>query len=138
MKVEDFKKLMEKAKDDCTMPDSLDGFEKLNEFIPTLTREWSSSYAMQRFTVEKLKQEQKQMYGQKYKYYRYNAPEVWESTKEIESQISCDPDYVKISKQLNEQQYFLDEISGVYEIVKKITFTVNKYFEYKKITTTNF
>lgn len=138
MKTETFEKIQAAAEEDLKLPDNLKDMIIKNEMVPTIKHKWAKLYSRQRYEVEKLKTDIQVMYGEKLKYYKFNDQYAWSTTKEIESQINCDKDYVALMREYNTQKYFLDYIVETNENMKSLDFVIKNYIEYKKIETTNF
>ena len=55
--------------------------------------------------------------------YNITINEFWDNAKSIESQINCCAPYVAMMKKVNQQKYFLENLS----------FAIKNYLDYKKL-----
>ena len=76
--------------------------------------------------------------GQLFKHYKFEDNYTWGSTKEIESQIQCDPAYTKMQRDLNKQKYYLNFITETLNDIKGMGFVIKNYMDYEKIIHSNF
>lgn len=132
-----FKKLQEVGERYCKMPDTLSEIAKKNNSLPTEIQYMQKFYTQQKYEVEKLKIELDELYGQLYKHYRIDDDIQWNTTKEIESQIYADKQYIAKNRELAEQKYYLNYIEETLSELKDMHYTIKNYLDYKKITTTN-
>ena len=133
MKLEDFEKLKQIAVEDTKLPDTLKEIMKINNLLPATIQRWTTLYTKQRFIVATLKTQVNEVYGEKFKFYKFDDNYSWSTTKEVESQINRDPAYLAILKEHDTQKYILDFIEETVNNIKNLGFTIKNYIDYQKM-----
>ena len=133
MTIAEFKKLQEQAKEELKMPDNLSGIMEKNNLLPTYIYEWQRLYADLTYIVKDMKIKANEKYGELVKLYKFNDNYSWNNAKEIDSQINANPEYCKIMRSINEQEYFLTFITETLEDFKNLGYNIKNYLDYKKL-----
>ena len=146
MTLDEFKLLKQKADKDVKMPDTFEDVMTKNNLLPAIVQDWQKLYSNQKFIMSNLNVELAQIYGDLYKCFKFSRQtadlqksygitvnEIWDNSKGIETQISCNPAYVTKLKQVNQQKYILEFIEATLDNIKNLAFTIKNYIEYKKI-----
>ena len=69
----------------------------------------------------------KKLYGELYKYYKYNDDRNWDTKGEIESQIYADPKYQVLWREFNEQKYIVEELEGFLNNLKSLYYNIKEF-----------
>jgi len=69
----------------------------------------------------------KKLYGELYKYYKYNDDRKWDTKGEIESQIYSDPKYQVLWREFNEQKYIVEELEGFLNNLKSLYYNIKEF-----------
>lgn len=131
MKLSLFNLLEQKAATETAIPDGLAERTKYERMLPTYMNEWSKIVREQQKELCNLLIDRDELYGQKMKFYKYDDKVSW-SDSQLKTRIQYDADYVKISKQVTEQQYYLDRVKDILDILKGNHFIVQEYNKMKK------
>ena len=131
MKLSLFNLLEQKAATETAIPDGLAERTKYERMLPTYMNEWSKIVREQQKELCNLLIDRDELYGQKMKFYKYDDKVSW-SDSQLKIRIQYDVDYVKISKQVTEQQYYLDRVKDILDILKGNHFIVQEYNKMKK------
>ena len=131
MKLSLFNLLEHKAATETAIPDGLAERTKYERMLPTYMNEWSKIVREQQKELCNLLIDRDELYGQKMKFYKYDDKVSW-SDSQLKTRIQYDTDYVKISKQVTEQQYYLDRVKDILDILKGNHFIVQEYNKMKK------
>lgn len=137
MKLDDFEKLQQIAEEDVKIPDTIQEIIRVNNLLPSTIQKWTKLYTKQRFIVATLKTKMNEIYGEKFKFYKFDDNYTWSATKEIESQINKDPVYIAIIKEYDTQKYILDFIEETVNNIKNVGFTIKNYLDYQKMIYSN-
>lgn len=135
MNNQDFAKLQKIGEEECQLPDTFEKIMVKNNILPSLVQKWQTLYTKQNFIVQKAKIDLEELYGQLFKHYKFDDNYSWGSTKEIESQIYADPNYVQKLRDYTDQKYYLEYIIETLGTIKGLSFTIKNYIEYKKMMT---
>jgi len=150
MQATDFIEIEKQAKEDLSVPDNIDAAMNWQMFdLPNIQYEWAKRWAKQKFVVETLKDEIKEIYGKLISFYKFGTPHpfnpsmkgsqfAWSTTKEIEYAIDCEPHYCAKVKELRQQQYFLDAIEDYYKNICRLDYKTHDYLDYYKTKTKSF
>lgn len=151
MQANEFIQLEQQAKEDLAVPDNIDAAMNWQMFdLPNIQYEWAKKWAKQKYVVEVLKDEVKEIYGKLMAHFKYGAPHpnpanntkankmLWSTTKEIEYAIDCEPTYCAKIKELRQQQYFLDAIEDYYKNICRLDYKTHDYLDYFKTKTKSF
>lgn len=131
MKLSLFNLLEQKAATETAIPDGIAERTKYERMLPTYMNEWSKIVREQQKELCNLLIDRDELYGQKMKFYKYDDKVSW-SDSQLKTRIQYDADYVKISKQVTEQQYYLDRVKDILDILKGNHFIVQEYNKMKK------
>lgn len=131
MKLSLFNLLEQKAATETAIPDGIAERIKYERMLPTYMNEWSKIVREQQKELCNLLIDRDELYGQKMKFYKYDDKVSW-SDSQLKTRIQYDADYVKISKQVTEQQYYLDRVKDILDILKGNHFIVQEYNKMKK------
>ena len=71
-------------------------------------------------------------YGKLYEKYKFNHTQTLDTKGEIEAWINSDPVYVKLLKELAEQEVVCKYLEGVVDKMSKLSFDLKNFIEYKK------
>jgi len=137
MKLDDFEKLQQIAEEDVKIPDTIQEIIRVNNLLPSTIQKWTKLYTKQRFIVATLKTKMNEIYGEKFKFYKFDDNYTWSATKEIESQINKDPTYIAVVKEYDTQKYILDFIEETVSNIKNVGFTIKNYLDYQKMIYSN-
>ena len=85
------------------------------------------------YIVKDMKIKANEKYGELVKFYKFNDNYSWNNAKEIDSQINANPEYCKIMRSINEQEYFLTFITETLEDFKNLGYNIKNYLDYKKL-----
>lgn len=141
MTAEEWLKLEAEAKEDAKCPDNIDAAMQWQMFdLPNIQYEWGRRWAKQKYVVETLKDQLKELYGKKVESIKYGngSKYVWSTTKEVEYAIDCDPQYCALTKQYRQQQWFLDAIEEIYKNLCRLDYKIHDYLDYHKTKTKSF
>lgn len=133
MKLEDFEKLQQIADEDIKLPDTIKEIIVVNNLLPATIQKWTKLFSKQKYIVAQLKTSLNQIYGEKFKFYKFDDNYAWSSTKEIESQINKDPAYIAAIKEYDIQKNILEFIEETLINVKNLGFTIKNYLDYQKM-----
>lgn len=131
MKLSLFNLLEQNAATETAIPDGLAERTKYERMLPTYMNKWSKIVREQQKELCNLLIDRDELYGQKMKFYKYDDKVSW-SDSQLKTRIQYDADYVKISKQVTEQQYYLDRVKDILDILKGNHFIVQEYNKMKK------
>ena len=131
MKLSLFNLLEQKAATETAIPDGIAERTKYERMLPIYMSEWSKIVREQQKELCNLLIDRDELYGQKMKFYKYDDKVSW-SDSQLKTRIQYDADYVKISKQVTEQQYYLDRVKDILDILKGNHFIVQEYNKMKK------
>lgn len=87
---------------------------------------WSRIAREQQKVVSNLTVDRDETYGKLLKYYRFEDKIAW-GDSQIKSQIQCNPEYVKICKDIAEQTSYLEYVKDTLDTIKGNHFIVQEY-----------
>ena len=131
MKLSVFNLLEKKASNETAIPEGLAERTTYERMLPTYMNEWSNIVREQQKELCNLLIDRDELYGQKMKFYKYDDKVSW-SDSQLKTRIQYDADYVRMCKQVTEQQYYLDRVKDILDILKGNHFIVQEYNKMKK------
>lgn len=134
---DEFTQLQNIGEEDCAMPDTLEAIINKNNILPAIIQRWTTLYTRQNYLYQMHKIGLDELYGQLFKYYKFNDSCAWGTSKEIDSQIFADKKYCDKARELATEKFQLDYMQETLATLKGMNFTIKNYLEYKKIISTN-
>lgn len=107
--------------------------QKTSNF-PILTHKLINLLTDEIKNLKDLELQKKVKYGKLYKYYKTEDDYNWSNKLEIDSQIYSHKDYVKVCQDLNEEELVVKRLEETLDNVKKISFHIRNFIEWKKFT----
>jgi hypothetical protein len=126
--------LSNKAKHDTEIPDGVQQRTEYERMLPTYVNEWARIVREQQAVVTNLIVDRDAKYGELLKHYRFEDQYTWGDTQ-LKSQIQNDPAYIKICRDIAEQQYYYDYAKDILDTIKGNHFIVQEYNKMKKEST---
>ena len=131
MTSEEFAELKRRAKEDLQF-DKTTALEKCRG-ISTLYQNWLDVFNRESGKFVVLDLEKDKLYGELYKTYKYESNFTWESQKEIESQIKCDPQWLKLMAEIGKQKLVVDWLQETLGNINRLSFSIKNYIEIMKV-----
>jgi len=125
---EEFKALKAQATEDLKF-DKSNAMEKC-QGIPSLYQHWLDIFNNQSAILVKLQLSQDKLYGELYKKYHFETDYKWDSTKEIDSQIKCDPDWLKLASDMAKQKLVVDYLQETLGNINRMSFSIKNYLQF--------
>lgn len=137
MTEKEFEELQNIGETDTKLPDTLEGIINKNNLLPSLIQRWTTLYTRLNYLYQNHKISLDELYGQLYKFYKFNDKYAWGTSKEIDSQIYSNKQYCDEARKLATEKYQLDYILETLGTLKGMHYTIKNYLDYKKIISTN-
>ena len=131
MSAEDFARLKERAKKDLEY-DWDTAAEKCRR-ISSIYQDWLDVFNRESAKFVVLEIEKDKLYGKLYKEYRFESNLKFDSNKEIESQIKCDPEWVKLSAASSKQKLVVDYLQDTLGNINRLSFSIKNFIEIMKV-----
>lgn len=132
MKKEVFLSIKEEAAEDLKIPDALAEMMERSLYLPSLIQKWNEYFQKQTLVVKSLEIKKAELYAKLEEEWKFHKPVAW-SGRELNDQVCGDERYVKLNRELAEQEFYQDYIKGIYDNMKGIPFTIKSYLAYKEL-----
>ena len=127
---DEFAELKKKALDDLKF-DRTNALDKC-QGVPSLYQHWLDIFNRESAKLVRLQMDQEKLFGVLYKKYKYETDNVWETNKEIESQIKCDPEWLKLAVEYGKQKIIVDWLQDTLGNINRMSFSIKNYIEILK------
>lgn len=145
MKLADYEELKIRADKELKMPDTIEGIIKRRNTLPADEQKYTKLLATQTQLCADLEVDLAELYGKLYKCYKFprmnkeliqkyglTINEIWDTSKGIESQIDCVPEYIKLKKELNIQKAIKEFVQDTRKSIIDLGFAIKDYLDYKR------
>ena len=128
---EEFNALKAKAAEDVKF-DKTNAMEKCQN-VPSLYQHWLDVFNKESAKLIRLQLDQDKLYGELYKKYRFESDYTWESQKEIDSQIKCDQDWLKLAAEMGKQKIVVDWLQETLGNINRMSFSIKNYLQFLQV-----
>lgn len=131
MDLETFKKLKTMAEKEIKFDPK--NIENLCSENSSLYQKYLDIYSTELLELKKLKLEYDEKYGNEFKQVKYYDKHEWGNKAEVDSQINTKKDILEIRNKLAVEEVIVDYLQNVLENIKRLSFSIKNYIDYKKV-----
>lgn len=125
---DEFKALKAQAAEDLKF-DKTNAMEKCQS-IPSLYQHWLDIFNNQSAALAGLQIARDKLYGELYKKYHIDDDVKWGANKEIESQVKCDKEWLKLAGEYAKQKLIVDYLQETLGNINRMSFSIKNYLQF--------
>jgi len=104
--------------------------------LPELHNKYLDIYFIELKELKKVFRERSELYGDKYKHYKYFDDHKWDKKTEIETQILNDSAYLAKLKECDELELQVKQLEKVLDNIKKTSYTIRNIVDFERFKMT--
>jgi len=131
MDLETFRKLKKKAEEEIKFDPK--NVESLCVDNSSLYQKYLDIYSTELLTLKQMKIMYDSRFGVAYKEVKYKDGYDWSKKGEVENQINTREDILELRNKMAVQEVIVEYLQNVLENIKKLSFSVKNYIDYKKV-----